>query len=160
MLTKTFSTGSSIDTPYGLVLVSQTVHSHLEQILSGTGTVNFVGEMWVNDDPNISQTTQVGEETYKVDNVLVAKAENGTASYGIGGSSGVMHPLTVKEEYLSNAMQRVFIGNTIDLNIKHYLRVNSGTLNANITVSGKWVFKKVKITKNAYLEKLAQRAYA
>jgi len=169
LLTKEYNTGSSIDTPYGLVLVSMGIQAHIQQSLTSQQTILFNGEMWVNDDPSIAQDTALGEESYTIDNRLTtpinARNAIGSGGHTLGNTStsgvvnDILSPYYKTESYANEPMQHIFLGNTIDLNLKHYLNGNSSTAQTNVSVTGKWVFKKVKITKNAYLEKLAMRAY-
>lgn len=146
------STGSSLDEPFGLLLVGQSLCVNHYVLGGGSrgGALSFVSEA----NEVVGQSI-MDLETYGVDHVIVA----GTASGDLAINTGYPNmPLLVSEEYSGESMQRVFVGGHVNLEMQHFLL--STSVSDRFRVTAKVVFKKVKMTKSAYMEKLAIRAYS
>ncbi len=144
-------TGSGLDDPVGLVLVSQSICIRPRTLV---GNLYGGGNMFAQDDADNIGSHTMGDENYVVDNIL----QVGGGGFKIGDSLNINVGVYLHEEYGDREQQRVFVSKDIQLVLQHYLK--SYNSNDRFSVTGKWVFKKVKMTKNAYLEKLAMRAYA
>lgn len=149
-----WDTGSNLDDPFGLQLVSQEIM--VDRTGGSAGTVHVGAYAFVSD----TDTGEVGEgilnvENWMVDNILVLGKNESETHYDVN-TNGV--PVYAKEEYGHLPMQRTFITPKLKLEMTTFLS-NVGAADS-VAVSHKFVFKKVRITKSAYMEKLALRAYA
>jgi hypothetical protein len=144
-----FETGSTLDNPFGLVLVSQSVSLKPDVSVGGSrgGALAFV----------VDQTDGIQDRimdlgTFGVDHIVQVGNNVNTFS----GSNYPRQNLYSREDYTQNAMQRIFVGKTIGLELQHFIDSNAADV---FIITAKYVFKKVKMTKSAYIEKLAMRAY-
>jgi hypothetical protein len=150
-MTMPFPTGSSLDEPFGLLLVSQSL---LVEAVNPSLDCEGGAVAYCTDASVVTGEVPFSDVSYVVDNVISL----GSTLTLFGNATGARMPIIKTEQYAANSMQRVFVGKELNLDIIHYIR-NDSTANT-IKVACKWVFKKVKMTKNAYLEKLAIRAYS
>ena len=142
---KPLVTGSSLDDPFGLELVKiEMVHS----MTATLATTAFIGASAFVNDESIEDQEAIGSQTnWFIDTVLTDQhipfdKDNICPSY----HSVLPDP----------SGSRVFVSPTIDLH--GYLYAESASTRT-IKSMYKYTFKRVKMTKNAYLEKLATRAY-
>jgi hypothetical protein len=151
--TLSWSTGATIDDPYGLQLVSIAIM--MDKIGVGSGGTLLLDAYAQVNDPD----AEGGEGIQRADNWEVPNVAQLTeAGDGVVSESGTYGaPKYRKTEFDKALFQRVFVAPTLNLELVHFINVTS---NSDVTIAtAKFVFKKVKMTKNAYLEKLAIRAY-
>lgn len=138
-------TGSSLDDPFGLELVKLEMVHRMPATLATTAYIG--ASMFVNDE-DIEDQEAVGSQTnWRLDTILTNQhipfdKDNLCPSYD-----------SVKADASGS---RVYVAPTIDMHGYLYAET-AGT--RTIESMYKYTFKKVKMTKNAYLEKLATRAY-
>ena len=149
---KEWTTGATLENPFGLQLMSQELC--IDRRGTGGATNIYVGGFVLVNDPDAeSGEGLLRDDNYNVKNIL---SLYGTASDHIDGSV-LGAPIYVKEDYSALAIQRLFTAPTLPLEVTSFLYGLSGS--DSVDVTAKFTIKKVKMTKNAWLEKLAVRSY-
>jgi hypothetical protein len=149
---KQWSTGATPDDPYGLLLLSQEVSFVRFNSMHESNDVYLRGFMLATPDDDEVNNLSLGvlnEDYYQTKDILclneslVSEGENYSPGY-------------IFESY-ENRVSRVFIAPILYLNFMHF--VSRNTSNDEVNIMCKWTFKKVKMSKSAFLEKLAYRSY-
>ncbi len=144
-----FNTGSSIDNPYGLML------RRMEMSISQRDATDFqtavAANMYVTDDlADDFGYYGVDERLHKVDNVLSRPRFVFVTNVG--------QVLQSVRNYTSEDFRKIFVGNELALNTSQTVSAGTGEASGTeIIFLHKYVFEKVKLTKNEYLETLATR---
>jgi len=149
---KQWSTGATPDDPYGLLLLSQEVSFLRDNALHDTNDVRLRGFMLATpDDDEVNSLTLgvLNEDYYQTKDILCLNE-------GLSSDAYNYSPSYLFESY-ENRVSRVFIAPILYLNFVHFVSGNSS--NDKVTIMCKWTFKKVKMSKSAFLEKLAYRSY-
>jgi hypothetical protein len=151
-ITKEWTTGATIDEPYGLQLVTQELCVDRRGV--GGGTNVYIGGIVMVNDPDAEAGEGIlREDNYAVKNIL--SIFGATSNYDDSPVNGA--PIYIREDYHDRPIQRLFTAPVLPLECVHY--VYGMNVNDLVDVTAKFTFKKVKMTKNAWLEKLAIRSY-
>jgi hypothetical protein len=146
---KEWVTGATIEDPFGLRLLSQEVCFDRRGVGSNN-TIHFGGFVMVNDPDAESGEGILREDNFNVRNILSVSGY----SDDVLENSSAGAPLYVKESYND---ARLFTAPTLPLEVTAYL---SGLgASDSVDVTAKFTFEKVKMSKSAWLEKLAIRSY-
>jgi hypothetical protein len=149
---KQWSTGATPDDPYGLLLLSQEVSFLRSNVAHDTNEVYLRGFMLATpDDDEVNSLTLgvLNEDYYQTKDILCINRSLNSEGYNYS-------PSYIFESY-ENRVSRVFIAPILYLNFVHFVDGNNS--NDKLNIMCKWTFKKVKMSKSAFLEKLAYRSY-
>ena len=120
----------------------------------GGGTNVYVGGIVMVNDPDAESGEGIlREDNYAVKNIL--SIFGATSNYDDSPVNGAS--IYIREDYHDRPIQRLFTAPVLPLECVHY--VYGMNVNDLVDVTAKFTFKKVKMTKNAWLEKLAIRSY-
>ena len=147
--TKTsFDTGSSLDSPFGIELVEMSLAIDIDvvgNVMRG-GAIAFVSDSDLGVAPRIMDL-----ETYHINDIITV----GSNRANLTPTGGAEMPLYEYLNLSDRPQRKVFVGDSVDLHINHYIQSQSGL--DKMRIIAKYTFKKVKMTRSAYLEKLATR---
>jgi hypothetical protein len=103
------------------------------------------------DDDEVNSLTLgvLNEDYYQTKDILCI-------NQGLNSEGYNYSPSYIFESY-ENRVSRVFIAPILYLNFVHFVYGNNA--NDKLSIMCKWTFKKVKMSKSAFLEKLAYRSY-
>ncbi len=145
-----FSTGSSLDNPFGLELVEMSCVIDPD-VLGSTvrgGAVVFVSDQDLGVAPRIYDL-----ETYHINDIVTVGGS--AVTLGLGSGSEMPTVTMQKDLTYGTGQRKIFVGDKVKLHINHYIQSQSGL--DKMRIIAKYVFKHVKMTRSAYLEKLATR---
>ena len=149
-ITKSWVTGATVDNPFGLVLVS--IALMFDQHGAGAGVYYYGGYALVNDVDAESGEGINRPANWKAENIAVLNQSIDIRESGLLGA-----PTYEFFDFNSRLKQRVYVAPSLPLELTHY--INASNILDDVHVTAKFTFRKVKMTKTAYLEKLALRAY-
>lgn len=143
-----YDTGSSVDDPYGLMLVRMEMFTSMR--VASDFAVQVNGYMFATEHLDDSDKWVSQKEHALVDNVLVAFPRAFSSTLG-----NVYHTI---RNYSELDFRKIMVGNSLGLNTSQGISTpdsEGGT--SEVTFAYKYVFQKMKMTKSEYLEKFATR---